>query len=177
MMAEAGTAIHTYIERVFPFEKTETWIQYPSPLIKGKLDGYYNKNIIEIKTCKNDVLLDPNFNGAEEAKNQACVCSYIFSNQFKLPIENIQLLYIPRSLDGFKIFEFKYTNKEIEIAKSKIAMGMEFYSFISKKEVPSLNNKYVKRDQCRFCGYEKLCSNKNQVNSQPANNIQVIDLQ
>ena len=159
MMADAGTSVHKYLQSVFPFKLSETWLTNKDPFIKGRIDGYFNAEVIEIKTIKSNVYYDSNFTWRQEDLNQLSICSYLFKQEYHQPITKIKLLYVPRSLDDFRIFEFEYDNKVEEVAKTKINFGVEFFGYYRKNEVPSIASSYINMDQCRFCGYEKTICN------------------
>jgi len=181
LITHVGSAIHEWVQNVlseaYKDVESEFKFELPDKKLKGFIDLVYttddNKTIIlEIKTI-GDELHDPQFYGKVTHWKQLAMYYYVWTQYLEKKCDKVQLLYLKRDFkpikqsNGEKLLPFKIftVDDPQKLWKTYGDDLMWMYNTIitALKEnrvpdIPSQRLQLIKKEECGFCPYQKICS-------------------
>ncbi len=150
MINEVANSIHDYIQEVYGFEETQKSIVSEKYKVKGKLDGYKNGFVYEIKTLDEGKFFGNYF---PDHYNQGLVYAYILNTEYSYKVHTITIVYVMRdNIRKIVPFDIKVDS---DAAKKFLERAPYLLNCIAKKTVAE--PVAAVKEQCDFCPYMKYC--------------------
>ena len=188
IITHVGNAVHEWVQsllaKVYKDVQSEVKFEIPEKKLKGYIDLVYKTNedktiILEIKTI-GDEIHDKQFYGKIPHWKQLATYYWVWTELLGKQCDSVQLMYLKRDFkplklpDGTRDLPFKiFTADPVklwETYKNDILWMYEtILNAIEKKQVPDIppsRLQIIKRDECGFCPYQKICSKDGFVHQQ-----------
>ena len=136
--------IRKLIQEIYDFTEIEKNIISEKYKVKGKVDGIKNNNLCMIKIINND-----RDDYIEKHLVEANIYANILNEEYRHKINNLTLIYIPRSLTKIKTFDIKYDSKK---SIKYLNYGLLLKESIDQNFIPDDIGKT--EEQCLCCPFK-----------------------
>ena len=189
LITHVGNAIHEWVQNVlasaYKNVESEFKFELPDKKLKGFIDLIYTTDddktiILEIKTI-GDEIHDPQFYGKIPHWKQVAMYYHVWTQYLNKKCDKVQLLYLKRDFkpikqnNGDKLLPFKIFTVD-DPQKLWDAYGQDLmwmYNTVidalrenKVPDIPPQRLELIKKEECGFCPYQKICSKHSFVSKQ-----------
>ena len=157
-----GNVIHKELVEAIKPEESE--VSFKSYILGFELNMRcdaicYGKVLHEYKTVDS---IDKDTEVKKEHLLQASIYAYLLNKCHYRNIQYIQVIYVSRGKLGVKVFNIEFNDKIYDKVEKRLYAQLRYLKdCLDNKKIPSFENEFCSKTDCKFCEYATFCKTLN----------------